>query len=166
MRAVLGALLCTVALVGCSGGGQPTAVATPTGAASFDPNAAFEALPDCPPLPSPAAFEKPEGLHLPDEAVITSSRNNGPLTQVQGFVGLTPIQVRLYYEERKDLKVLHLEDEGFESEILVSDGENRLFVKAQASCSRGSNMVAVLAPEDEAGAVPVPAGSPTPPAGG
>jgi len=108
-----------------------------------------------------------QGLHLPDESVVTSTRDTGPLTQVQGFVGLTPIQFRIYYQERDDLEVLHVEDEGFEAEILVSDGENRMFAKAQAFCSRGSNMVAIVAPETEAEAVPVPSGSPAaPPPGG
>ena len=156
-----------LALTGCGGPGAPPPVAEPTASPpAVNPllTEAYKALPDCPSLPAAIDLPEIEGLYLPDEAVISSSRPTGPLTQVQGFVGMTPIQFRLYYQERDDLEIISVEDEGFEAEILVSDGKNRMFAKAQAFCSEGSNMIAVVAPEAAADAVPVPAGSPTPPA--
>jgi hypothetical protein len=147
-----------VLLAACGGGGQPVAGST----APVDPllTEAFNALPACGPTPAPAPDTDAPGLHLPDEAIVTQIRDNGPLTQVTGYVALTPIEVRLYYEQATDVEVIQVEDEGYESEVLVTDGQHRLFVKAQALCSRGSNFAGVIAPEDAAGGVPTPAGSP------
>ena len=162
MRGGLAGALLVVVAAACGAGAEPAATPTP---AAPDPflTEAFNALPDCGPAPAAAASSDVPGLHLPDEAVVTQVRDNGPLTQVTGYVALTPIEVRVHYEERDDLQLIQVEDEGYESEILVSDGEHRLFVKAQALCSKGSNFAGVIAPEDAAGALPTPAGSPPAP---
>ncbi|CAN5240262.1 hypothetical protein BH23ACT9_BH23ACT9_12250 [soil metagenome] len=99
------------------------------------------------------------GLVLPDGAIATSSVSVGPLTTVEGWIPQTPVQIRVGYANDPDLRVIQLEDEIRESESLLSDGTNRLFVKAQAICESASRFLAVVGP-DEDGAVPVPAGVP------
>ena len=86
----------------------------------------------------------------------------GPLTQVDGFVDLTPIEVRDYYEDG-GLEVLQIEDEGFETEALLSDGTHRMYVKARVLCRTGSNIPATVGAESQAAALPTPAASPSPP---
>lgn len=120
----------------------------------------LEHLPACSsPPPAAAEVASVTGLVLPDGAVITSVTDAGPLTTIEGWVPLTPIQLRVYYQRLDGIEVLKAEDEVWESESLISDGAHRLFVKAQAQCSTGSLLVAVVAPEEAAGAVPAPAGS-------
>lgn len=86
----------------------------------------------------------------------------GVLTQAEGMVDLTPVEVRSYYEQHEDLRVLTVEDERVESEILVTDGTYRMFLKAQISCATGSNFTATVGTEAQAAALPTPAGSPSP----
>lgn len=155
-RRALTAAAAVVTLTACGGGQQTTPPVDLTGP--------LEALPPCGPAPAPADVEPPEGLVLPADAVVTGVTTRGPLSQVTGYVAMTPVQVRMYYEGRSDLEQLQIEDEVFEAEILVSDGSRRTFVKARAVCSQGSDVVAVVAAETDAAAVPAPAGSPaTPP---
>jgi hypothetical protein len=118
------------------------------------------ALGPCPPPPPPlAGGGDVAGLVLPEGAVVTSITRTDPVVQVQGWIPMTPIQVRVHYAGRSDVEVLSAEDEVREAEVLVTDGSHRLFVKAQAACDLGSAFVAVIAPEDAAGAVPTPAGA-------
>ena len=124
----------------------------------------LEHLPACASPPPSAKTGAIKGLKLPDGAVVTRVTASNPLTTIEGYVPLTPIQLRVYYQRLEGLDVLKAEDEVWESETLVTDGTHRLFVKAQAICAKGSNLVAVVAPEAQAGAVPAPAGSPTAPA--
>jgi hypothetical protein len=150
-------------LAACSDGGGdalPVRTAGPTPTAIDSALLApLEGLGPCPSPPPPADVELPPGVLLPDGATVTSVNETGPLTNVQGFVPLTPVQVRVDYSERDDVEILTVEDEGFESEVLLSAGERRLFVKAQAICDRGSVFAAVLAPESAAAAVPTPSGA-------
>ena len=126
--------------------------------AAFDP----AALPICEEQPSPPPLAKVPGLTLPEEATVFSISELGPVTQAEGVVEMTPVDVRAYYENREDLEVLSVEDERVEAEILVSDGTYRMFVKAQILCASASNFTATVGTEAESGAVPVPAGSPAP----
>ncbi|HEX9765596.1 MAG TPA: hypothetical protein VGA36_02460, partial [Nitriliruptorales bacterium] len=72
-------------------------------------------------------------------------------------------QLRVWYQHLSDLEIIQAEDEVFESEILVrTGGGQRVYVKAQAICESASVFVAIAAPEEEAGSVPTPAGSPSP----
>lgn len=103
-----------------------------------------------------------EGLHLPDEAVITSAAAAGAATRVQGYLPWTPVQLRVWFQQQEALDILEIEDEVFESEALVSDGTHRMFVKAQAVCELGSLLVAHVAPESAPGAVPTFEGSSEP----
>ena len=164
MRQVLAGVAAVLLVAACGDASAPAAA--PTAPADPFMTEAFNALPDCGPTPPAADDTDAPGLYLPDEAIVTQVKDNGPLTQVTGYVALTPIEMRVHYQERTDLDVIQVEDEGYEAEVLVSDGEHRLFVKAQALCSRGSNFVAVIAPEDDAAAVPTPAGASPSPAPG
>lgn len=115
------------------------------------------------PPPAAADVGTVPGLYLPDGAVVTAASDTGPLTNVSGYVALTPIQLRVYYLELDllDVEVLQTEDEIRESETLLSDGEHRTYVKAQAACAQGSAFVAIVTAEDSG--VDVPAlPSPTP----
>lgn len=103
-----------------------------------------------------------EGLVVPESAVIKGVVTRGPTRNVRGFIPLTPVQIRKYYEERSDLEILAIEDEIYEAEALVTSRGYRTFIKAEAICDRGSRFIAVVASELEAGQVPTPAGGATP----
>lgn len=118
------------------------------------------ALSTCGPPPAAADVELPDGLVLPEESVVTGTTVNGPLTQVRGYAGRTPVEVRAHYEALAGVDVLQAEDEVFEAELLVSDGDHRTYVKAVAVCAQGSTLDVLVAPESAAGAVPTPSGSP------
>lgn len=115
-------------------------------------------LPPCEEPPPAASDAEVAGLILPPSSTVTTVQATGPITQVTGYVAMTPVQVRVDYQGRTDIEVISAEDEGFEAEVLVSDGEHRTFMKAQAHCSEGSLFVAVVAPEEQASAVPTPTG--------
>ena len=122
----------------------------------------MSSLPVCAEQPSPPPLPDVAGLTLPDEATVFSVYDVGTLTQAEGMVEMSPVQVRTYYEQRDDLQVISIEDERVEAEILVSDGTHRMFVKAQVACATASNFTATVGSEEDAGAMPTPAGSPAP----
>jgi hypothetical protein len=115
---------------------------------------------------------KVSGLLLPDETVVHTVRRQGPITTVQGFVPMTPVEVREYYEKDPEIQIIVSEDEFVESELLFSNGAVRNFVKARAACRTGSDIVTVIAREltalpapagtGGAGATPDPSASPSP----
>ncbi len=153
------ALACAAAalLSACSEGGP-----TPAGQASNDP---LSALPACT-SPPPGVDEDVDGLLLPDDAVTTQVARQDPLVNVSGYVAMTPAALRLSYADRDDIEVLLSEDEIFEAEMLISDGDHRNFIKATATCNEGSQLLVVVAPEVDAAGLPVPqgtAGATTPP---
>ena len=178
-----GRWLLTLALVALAGacGGDPTPTAAPTASApaggvtpgptptDIDPTLLqpLTMLGPCTAEPNVLDEEPVEGALLPPGAVMTSQQTDGPLTTIKGYVEMTPIQVRYFYQRQEDYEVLQMEDEIQESETLLGDGNNRLFVKAQAICELGSVLLAVVAPEGQ-GQVPAPAGGAgqTPGAGG
>ena len=148
-----------------AGGAGATSGATPRATRSpgdIDP-ALLEpltALGPCNVEPNVLDEEPAEGTLLPDGAVLTSQTQQGPLTQIKGYIPMTPVQIRVFYQRQDeyDYEILQVEDEIRESEVLLADGDNRLFVKAQAICELGSVFLAVLAPESSGEQVPVPAG--------
>lgn len=142
--------------VSCSAEEPARVGAAPTGGA-------LAGLAPCEPQPPPPSLPAVPGLRLPRGARVYSISRAGPLTQAEGVVDLTPVQVRTHYQERDDLKVLSVEDETFESEVLVTDGRHRMFVKTQVLCASGSNFMATVGSEADAAAIPTPAGSPGPP---
>ena len=140
-------------LLAACGGDAPPAVP--------DAAAPLEALPDCSEPPAPIA-EAPEGFIAPEGVVIQAVVPQKPLTNVTAYIAATPGKVRQEYEKLDGVKVLISEDEVFEAELLVSDGDHRTYAKVTAVCREGSNMLAVVAPELEAGALPTPRGTPPP----
>ena len=55
-----------------------------------------------------------------------------------------------------DITVLLSENEVYEAELLVTNGKHRTFLKATATCAKGSQVLAVVAPEIAAKGLPVP----------
>lgn len=161
-----------VALAGCVGADRdatPTPAAAPTGdlpgflsdaPEGMDPQllGPLQGLGPCELDPEPVVDGEVPGLVLPPDAVVTQRSQDGPLTNVQGYLPYTPIQIRVFYETRAELDTIQSEDEIRESEVLLGDGEHRLFVKAQAVCDTGSVFVAVVAPEVASDVVPTPQG--------
>jgi hypothetical protein len=152
------ALLVVAALLLGACAGASSGDAGPPATAALD----MSSLPECAPQPSPPPLPDVPGLTLPDEATVFSVYEVGALTQAEGMVELSPLEVRAYYEQRDDLQLLVVEDERVEAEILVSDGTHRMFVKAQVACATASNFTATVGREEDSGAMPVPAGSPAP----
>lgn len=124
-----------------------------------DPLGPLEALADCGPPPD-SEGEAPEGLVLPDDAVIQKTTPQGPLVNVTAYVPMTPVQFEQVYREL-DVEILISENEIFEAELLISDGTHRNFLKAAALCKEGSSVLAVVAPEVDAEGLPVPQGAGT-----
>ena len=127
----------------------------------LDGGGAVTTLPPCGQDPPGIAGPRPEGLQLPPGSVVQLVEPGDPLVTVHGYVELTPVLVRRYYEGREGLTVYNVEDEGVESEVLVGRGRTRTYVKALATCETGSSLLAVVGPAGAPG-VPVPTGSPAP----
>lgn len=132
-----------------AGGALPSALATPGDTASV-PNAERQQpltrLGSCDDPPADAGNDPVEGLVLPDAAIVTQVSAADPLTNVQGYIEMTPVQVRAFYQEHPDVEVISVEDEVFEAELLFESGDWRVFVKSQAVCELGSVFVAVVSP--------------------
>lgn len=142
-----------VALLAVTACSEPTPELTRQG----DPLGPLEALADCEAAP-PAEGEAPEGLLLPEEAVIQNVTPQGPLVNVTAYVPMTPVQFQQTYEDL-GVDILLSENEVYEAELLVSDGTHRNFLKAAALCKEGSSVLAVVAPEVDAEGLPVPRGT-------
>lgn len=153
MRRVLAVSPCAVVVA--------ATVLAACGQAPPDPTATdldLSAYPPCASQPAPPTLPEVPGLVLPPSATPFSSHSLGPLTQVEGVVPMTPLQVRAFYEDHPALDVITAEDERIETEVLVGDGTHRMFVKAQIVCAGGSNLVVTVGDEAQAGALPTPAG--------
>ncbi|WP_370325730.1 hypothetical protein [Euzebya sp.] len=116
------------------------------------PTAGVADLGECPPLP--AGITAPADVEVPAGTVVTDVAHVDPLVQVTGLIDATPVEVRDAYADRAD--VVHVEDEGFEAEVLLSTATHRTYLRAQARCATGSVITVVRAPEDAAGRLPVP----------
>ena len=163
-----GLLLAGLLLGGCGGEPEPFAddpVADPLTDEQaalndlLDGGGAVPALPPCGQDPPGLDGPRPDGLQLPPGSVVQLVEPGDPLVTVHGYVELTPVAVRRYYERRDGLTVFNVEDEGVESEVLVGRGRTRTYVKALATCETGSSLLAVVGPAGAPG-VPVPTGSP------
>lgn len=156
LRTAAAVVAAVLAVAGCS---DPQPALTREG----DPLGPLEALGDCQGTPAEEG-EAPEGLLLPDEATIQRVTPQGPLVNVTAYVPMTPVQFEQSYRDL-DVEILISENEIYESEMLVSDGTHRNFLKAAALCKEGSSVLAVVAPEVDAEGLPVPQNLPpaTPP---
>lgn len=114
-------------------------------------------LGECPrDLPPGTDASPPADIPLPEEAVVTQVQPSGNLTSLQGWAPRTPVEIMVGYLRVDDWQVSQAEDEVFESEVLLVKTGQRLYVKAQATCERGSAFVAFLGSDDAP--VPVPSG--------
>jgi len=112
------------------------------------------ALPECQPPPQPVQDSVP-GLVLPEGSVITNVERQHPLTTVHGYVPVTPVNVRIFYATQRDeLDFSELEDEIYEAEALYTLGVHNAYVKAQATCATGSQLIAVVGPSGENAPLP------------
>jgi hypothetical protein len=149
-----------MAIAGCEPA-PPSSAASPgarsESVASAENGGPITGLPACGPPPDAADEEPVAGVPMLEDMVITAVERGDPLTTVHGYVGQTPVQVRRYLESR-GLRVLNIEDEVTESEALVSNGQQRVYVKASAVCDLGSKLLVVVAPEVAGQAVPAPRG--------
>lgn len=155
----LAAVVLVAAACGGAGGQPSSGSGSPTQAAVIPTDLG---LPRCGKPPSPAPDPPPDGAVLPPSTLLTAVRDQPPLTQFNGYVELTPVQVRTWIEEETDLEILVSEDEGYESELLVTDGVYNTFVKARAICATASLLAEVIAPADSGATLPTPAGQATP----
>jgi len=154
LRGTIGTVALVLSLTACGGAGSPGAAPSPRGS---DVDALLEGFPPCA-EPSPGKEARGvRGLLLPPDSVVHSVRRRGPITTVQGFVGLTPVEVREHYEGDPKIQIIVSEDEFVESELLFTNGRFRNFVKARASCREGSDIVTVIS--REMASLPTPAGS-------
>lgn len=133
----------------------PAPAPSATAAGPFGP---LVALPACE-TPPAASAQAVEGLVLPDGSVVLKVQKQDPLTTVTAFTPFTPAQFEATYAKNDDLTVLLTENEVYEAELLVSNGTHRNFLKATATCSLGSQVLAVVAPEVDAEGLPLPQGA-------
>jgi hypothetical protein len=131
---------------------QPSASADSVAAASDN---VLGGLPECT-TPATGSDETVAGLTVPDEFVVLKVEKQKPLTNITGFVPLTPAAFERSFATMKDITILLTENEVFEAELLVTNGSHRTFLKATATCSTGSTVLAVVAPEVDAEGLPVP----------
>lgn len=166
--------MAALVLAGCASGTAVDATA-PTNAPTADPTLppGFEGATEVDPAmlqplrglgpctvePNEMTDAPAEGLLVPPGTILTEQSSDGPLTTVKGYLPMTPVQVRVWYQLQPEATIVQVEDEVRESETLLDHGEHRLFVKAQAICESGSVFLVVVAPQVAEDQVPAPAGA-------
>ncbi|MPZ72541.1 MAG: hypothetical protein GEU74_04815 [Nitriliruptorales bacterium] len=133
----------------------------PPAAAPSGPDAQSEAaaaLPACGKPPSPAPDAPPGGAVIPPRTRLTAVRENPPLAQLNGYIESTPAEVRQWVDSQEELTVEQAHATNHESQLLVSDGEHTVFIRLSAVCDNALLLAEVIAPSDEAAALPTPAG--------
>lgn len=139
-----------------SAGAKPSG---PVTEAADDRLAQLERLPPCTEAPPAAAEPEVAGLVVPEGTVVTGVDQGEPLTSVEAYTPLDPVEVRRFYETTLGLKPLVIEDEVLEAEALMQSRTHRFFVKAQAACRDASRLFVVIAEQgDDAGGLPTPTG--------
>lgn len=174
LRLVVVAVAVGLLVAACDGGGdgEPATTASPDAAetvsatqpvpeaddidpARLEPLAGLGPCPDD--LPPAAQDADTGGTPLPPEAIVTSTSLQGSLRNVQGYSPRTPVEIMVEYLREQDVTAVNVEDEVFESEVLLRRGDLRVFIKSQATCERGSAFV--LFASDDPALVPEPAGA-------
>lgn len=115
-------------------------------------------LPPCGQPPSPDPDPPPPGALVPPGARITAVREQPPVVQLNGYVESTPRQVREWVEEQPGLTIVAASEEPDESQLLVTDGTWKTFVKARAICDGASLLAEVITAQDSDAVIPTPAG--------
>jgi hypothetical protein len=112
-------------------------------------------LPSCDRVPvgeEPEVEADVDGLVLPEGARVTSVVQQGPLTSISGSITMTPLEVRADYEGRQDVDLLRVEDEVFETEVLLRAEGRRMYLMAAALCATASDLNVIIGPDtDDAG---------------
>ncbi len=114
-------------------------------------------LPSCDRVPvdeDPEVEADVAGLVLPEGARITSVTEQGPLTSVSGSVPMTPLELRADYEGRDDVELLRVEDETFETEVLLRVDGRRMYLLAAALCATASDLSVTVGPDTEDAGMP------------
>ncbi len=144
------AIVVGVALAGCGGADDP--------ATSGNPGDAMLAnLPSCDRVPldeAPEVGDVVDGLVFPDGARVTSVVEQGALVTVEGSIRMTPLELRADYEGRADVELLRIEDEVFETEVLLRSAGRRMYLRATALCADGTALMAVVGPDSEDAGLP------------
>ena len=155
----LAAVLAGVLLTACGGSATPAPSdgigGARAGVHQSPTPSTLAALPACASAPA-ATRGDVEGLILPEGSVITKVTPQKPLVNVNAYVPLTPAAFEASFRDIDDVTILFSENEIYEAEMLISDGTHRNFHKATATCQRGSNVLAVVAPEVDAAGLPLP----------
>lgn len=154
LRVGLAVGLAAVTAAGC-GGGDPADGPR----ALIEPSEIFAAYGPCGPVPN-SDVRAPEQAALPSGTIVTSVRQAGPVTRIEGYLPATPLDARAELERRAGIEVLEVEDEIVEAEVLVTTGTHRTYVQVTVLCETSSRVVAIVAAEADATDVPTPAGSP------
>ncbi|TDC49727.1 hypothetical protein E1212_17340 [Jiangella ureilytica] len=138
-------------LAGCGSSGDDPA-------GPGDPGDAMLAnLPSCDRVPldeAPETDDTVDGLVLPDGARVTSVVEQGALVTVEGSIRMTPLDLRADYESRSDIELLRIEDEVFETEVLLQSQGRRMYLRATALCADGTALMAVVGPDSEDAGLP------------
>lgn len=121
-------------------------------------------LPPCGADPDEQEVGEVPGLVLPDGAVPLKAAVDGPLTTVDAWVGLNPVEVKQWYESSTlgVLKALMVEDEILEAELLMESRTHRLYIKAQSACRDASRLWVVVAEHGAGTFVPAPGSTDAP----
>jgi hypothetical protein len=143
--------LSALALAACGGDGdEPAGPGNPG-------DAMLANLPSCDRVPldeAPETDDPVRGLMLPDGARVTSVVEQGALVTVEGSIRMTPLDLRADYEGRSDVELLRIEDEVFETEVLLRAGGRRMYLRATALCADGTALMAVVGPDSEDAGLP------------
>lgn len=146
------ALVCAAALVLLTGCGPADEGADD---AQGPGQAMLANLPSCDRVPvgeGPEVEEDVPGLVLPQGAKVTEVSEQGPLTSVGGSIEMTPLELRADYEGRDDVDLLRVEDEVFETEVLLRADGRRMYLMASALCATASDLSIIIGPDtDDAG---------------
>lgn len=102
------------------------------------------AVPACPAVAAPVAPDASDAGLFAMEVELDPATVTGRTRRYTGRTTLTPVEVHKAYLATTSLRVL--EDEGYEAEVLATDGSRRIALKAQA-CSGGSAVDATTAAE-------------------
>ena len=150
---MLAAAVLLAGLTACAN--QPAVQPPPAAAVPTAGGSELTALADCP-SPPPASVDTVEGMTAPPGTVVTKVVQQDPLTNVNGYVPMTPAQFEASFRTLEEVTILLSENEVYEAELLITNGTHRTFFKATATCRRGSTLLAVVAPEVDAEGLPLP----------
>lgn len=148
-RRLAAAALVALTLAACGGADEP--------GSGNRADAMLGNLPSCDRVPLDEGGEVSAdvaGLVLPDGAWVTSVLEQESLVSVEGVVRMTPLDVRADYESRTDVELLRVEDEIFETEVLLRADGRRMYLRATALCADGTSLTAVIGPDSEDAGLP------------